>query len=299
MKKKILSAALAGALVCSLSGSALAAGFTDTEGHWAASQISRWNGLGIISGYGEMFHPNAAITRGDMAVVLDRIMGYQAKAVNPFSDLPENAYYTSAILGANAAGVLAGDGATVRPNAPITRQEACVLVSRALDVPTANDVSGFRDAAEIAAWALPYVAGLASRGIVGGSDGKFNPGAPISRAEAVTILNNGIAALIQKEGEYDHVDTMETVVIRAADVQLKRSTVYRDVIISEGAGSGEVTLHNVTIVGNLIVRGGSKITLNNVELYGEKKIENSAVVEETHVEDNNDGSLLVPLTDGE
>ena len=117
MKKKILSAALAGALVCSLSGSALAAGFTDTEGHWAASQISRWNGLGIISGYGEMFHPNAAITRGDMAVVLDRIMGYQAKAVNPFSDLPENAYYTSAVLGANAAGVLAGDGATVRPNA--------------------------------------------------------------------------------------------------------------------------------------------------------------------------------------
>ena len=88
----------------------------------------------------------------------------------------------------------------------------------------------------------------------------------------MTILNNGIAALIQKEGEYDHVDTMETVVIRAADVQLKRSTVYRDVIISEGAGSGEVTLHNVTIVGNLIVRGGSKITLNNVELYGKRRL---------------------------
>lgn len=104
MKKRILTAALAGVLACSLSGSALAAGFTDTEGHWAASQISRWNDLGIIFGYGEMFYPNAAITRGDMAVVLDRIMGYQAKAVNPFSDLPENAYYTSVVLGANAAG---------------------------------------------------------------------------------------------------------------------------------------------------------------------------------------------------
>lgn len=156
MKKRILTAALAGVLACSLSGSALAAGFTDTEGHWAASQISCWNDLGIIFGYGEMFYPNAAITRGDMAVVLDCIMGYQAKAVNPFSDLPENAYYTSVALGANAAGVLAGDGVTVRPNAPITRQEACVLIGRALDVPTANDVSGFLDAAEIAAWARPF-----------------------------------------------------------------------------------------------------------------------------------------------
>lgn len=168
-----------------------------------------------------------------MAVILDRIMGYQTRAVNSFTDLSDSAYYAAAVLGANAAGVLSGDGTTVRPTAPITR------------------------------------------------------------AEAVTIFHNAIAALVQSEGKYYNVDTMETVIVRAPGVQIKQSTIYRDLILAEGIGNGEVTLSNVTIVGNLIVRGGSKITLNNVELYGDKKIENGAVIEITHVEDNDNGSIIV------
>lgn len=293
MKKKILSAAAAGMLAISLTAPALAADFTDTEGHWAASQISRWSDLGVISGYDGKFNPNASITRGDMAVILDRIMGYQTRAVNSFTDLSDSAYYAAAVLGANAAGVLSGDGTTVRPTAPITRQEACVLIGRALAVPTATDVSQFSDADQIASWARGYVAGLASRGIVSGSNGKFHPTAPITRAEAVTIFHNAIAALVQSEGKYYNVDTMETVIVRAPGVQIKQSTIYRDLILAEGIGNGEVTLSNVTIVGNLIVRGGSKITLNNVELYGDKKIENGAVIEIIHVEDNDNGSIIV------
>lgn len=109
----------------------------------------------------------------------------------------------------------------------------------------------------------------------------------------MTIFHNAIAALVQSEGKYYNVDTMETVIVRAPGVQIKQSTIYRDLILAEGIGNGEVTLSNVTIVGNLIVRGGSKITLNNVELYGDKKIENGAVIEITHVEDNDNGSIIV------
>ncbi|MGN1007975.1 MAG: hypothetical protein ACI4PV_03435 [Butyricicoccus sp.] len=42
----------------------------------------------------------------------------------------------------------------------------------------------------------------------------------------------------------------------------------------------------------------AEITLNNVELYGDKKIENGAVIEETHVEDTDGGSIIVtPVED--
>lgn len=299
MKTKFFSAAVAGALVLSLTAPAFAAGFSDTESHWASSQISRWSNLGVISGYNGEFNPNASITRGDMAVILDRIMGYQTHAFNSFIDLSDSAYYASSVLGANAAGVLSGDGTTVRPTAPITRQEACVLIGRALAVPTATDVSQFSDSDQIASWARGYVAGLAARGIISGSNGEFRPTAPITRAEAVTVFNHAIASLLQSAGKYYNVDTMETVVVRAPGVQIHHSVIYRDLILAEGIGNGEAALSNVTIVGSLIVRGGSKITLNNVKVYRDIRVENNAVIEETPIEDYDNTSILVTSVEDE
>ena len=57
-------------------------------------------------------------------------MDYQRKAQNHFTDL-ENTFYTDAILGANAAGVILGDEGTVRPKDAISRQEAAVMLGRA------------------------------------------------------------------------------------------------------------------------------------------------------------------------
>lgn len=114
-----------------LSGSVLAANYSDIQGHWAAEQIAKWSDAGILQGSDGMFRPNAPITRGEMAVILDRLMDYQTAASNNFSDLGQ-AFYTDAILKANAAGVIKGDGATVRPKDNIYAGRGCCHVRTGL-----------------------------------------------------------------------------------------------------------------------------------------------------------------------
>lgn len=122
MKRKILSSFLALSFILSMMSSiAFAANtntsqlkYTDVQNHWAQTAIEKWSNLGIIQGYNGSFRPDDSITRGEMAVIIDRIMQYKTSANNSFSDLGQ-AFYTASILKANAAGVILGDKKTIRP----------------------------------------------------------------------------------------------------------------------------------------------------------------------------------------
>ena len=148
MKKKIISLFLAAVLAVS---AVSAASFSDTDGHWAERAIERWSGYGVINGWNGKFMPDNKITRGEMAVILDKIMGYRTAAQNSFHDLPEGMFYTLPILKANAAGAMQGDGqGGVRPTANITRQEAAVLIANAFSMGTSRSKLSFSDTASIA-----------------------------------------------------------------------------------------------------------------------------------------------------
>ena len=60
----------------------------------------------VLNGYNGNFRPDDSITRGEMAAILNRIMQYSEISSNTFADLDNNAWYTDAILRANAAGVM-------------------------------------------------------------------------------------------------------------------------------------------------------------------------------------------------
>ena len=95
--KKLLAILLSAALLVSTLPGAFAAGYDDTAGHWAQEQIDSFSQLGLIKGYNGAFRPDDSITRGEMAVILDRMMDYQTAADNRFTDLDDN-FYTDAIL---------------------------------------------------------------------------------------------------------------------------------------------------------------------------------------------------------
>ncbi len=241
--------------------------YQDTAGHWGEKAISTWSNYGVIQGADGQFRPNDGITRGEMAVILNRVMGYQKQASNSFTDLGQ-AFYTDAILKANAAGVIQGDGATVRPNDKITRQEAAVMLGRAFGIAESSSGASFSDSGSIASWAKGYVNAMASLGYINGrGDGTFGPKASISRAETVTILDNAIKGFYNKSGTYTQdVDGM--VIISATGVTLDGAKVTGNVIVAEGATNG-ATLKDVTVSGETMVRGGGldvtgKAQLGNV-----------------------------------
>ena len=77
MKKNIATSLLAGTLVLAQAAPAFAA---DTTGHWAQDALNTWQNYGVIKGdeNGNLM-PDSGITRGEMAVMLDRVMAYQLK----------------------------------------------------------------------------------------------------------------------------------------------------------------------------------------------------------------------------
>ena len=271
MKRKILSLILVFAMTVSLftvGASAAEPIYRDTNGHWAAETIEGFSRLGLIEGYNGQFFPNKNITRGEMAVILDRLMDYQTAAKNSFSDLGE-AFYTDAVLKANAAGVMLGSNGTVRPTDPITRQEAAVLLCRALGLEGGGSVAQFSDRGQIASWAADAVGVMAAKKLLQGANGMFRPADAITRAETVAILDRALGKLVSAgESASGRVDG--DVVVRGAGAKLSDMTINGDLIIAEGVGEGEVHLDGVTITGRTIVRGGgvNSIYMNNVRANG-------------------------------
>ena len=290
MKRRILCRILVFALVLSMLPAGAFADstvYTDTENHWAKAAIEKWSGLGIIQGADGTFRPDDSITRGETAVILDRVMKYETKSANNFSDLGQD-FYTDAMLKANAAGIIKGDAGAIRPQDKITREEAVVVLGRALGLAESTTGTVFSDSSSVSSWASGYVNAMVSRGYIQGADGFFNPKAAITRAEFVTILNNAISKIFQEETTYSE-NIVGTVIVNVPGAVLKNMTVEGDLILSEGVGDGDVTLENVTVTGNTIVRGGGA---NSIHITGNSNIA-SIIVQKT-----DDGKIRIVTADG-
>ncbi|PBB06444.1 S8 family peptidase [Salimicrobium humidisoli] len=100
-------------------------GFPDVqENSYSAGYISAAVEKGFINGFPDgTFAPRKNITRGDMAVMLDRAFQFPEAGRSYFSDV-NGRYYTEPINAAAKAGVLSGyrDG-TYQPSEPVSRAE--------------------------------------------------------------------------------------------------------------------------------------------------------------------------------
>lgn len=297
-KRKALAALLA--LTLALGPSSMPAGaetgetpansaaFSDVSGHWAEAAIYKWSGNGIINGYQGLFRPDDSITRGEMAVILDNMMDYQVAAKNTFTDLTAGQFYTDPVLKANAAGIIKGDGARVRPADRISREEAAVMLGRAFAVKeSTSGTAAFNDASSVSSWAKGYVTAMAAKGYIKGSNNSFRPKANITRAEIVTIIDNAVKAYYKEAGVYTE-NVNGTAVIKVTGVTLKGVTVAENLIVAEGVGQGDVTLDSVTVKGETVVRGGGE---NSVSIVGDSDITTIRI-------EKIDGKIRITVSDG-
>lgn len=243
--------------------------FGDTKGHWAEKEIATWTSHGVIQGHGGLFQPEQKITRAEIAVIMDRLMGFQVKAENNFSDL-SSTWYTAAILKNVANDILKGNNGTIRPNDEISRQEFAIVMCRAFNIAPLTGNTEFVDDEAIESWAKPYVKALSSKGYIKGLENhKFGPKKPISRAAVVKLIDNIVAELYSKEGAYSK-NISGNLVINTAGVEVNNTTIDGDLILAEGIGNGDVRLNNVKVKGRVMARGGGKnsIYFNNVDVNG-------------------------------
>lgn len=253
---------LATALAATLTLAPASAVFSDTAGHWAEGAISKWSEeYGIIQGYEDgAFRPDASITRGAFAGIMDRFLKFQtASGSGTFSDTA-GTYWEDAVLKLHAAGVYLGNNGQALVSDTITRQQAVTMIARAFGIAGGGDLP-YADGDQIAEYAREAVGQMTALGYITDSwDGSFRPAEPITRAEIVNILGNMIAELIQEPRSYSG-DVEGTLMINAAEgASLADMTVGGDLILAPGV-LGAVTLSNVTVRGQIRSFSGVEPTI--------------------------------------
>lgn len=245
----------------------------DRTGHWAEKLLMEWTEKGWLQGYPDgSYRPDQTISRAEYLAMLDRAFALKAGASElNFKDMGAGQWFETAVSHAVYSGILEGyEDGTIRPSRQISRQEAAVMLARLLKLePVSLQLTSFSDAAQIADWGQEAVAELVHNQILAGyPDGTFRPSQPITRAEAVSLLDKAVhlkpAEMIFGDkgavyGSDDKVTTIEgDAVIDAPGITLKNTVIEGNLRITEQVGDGDVHLQSVTVRGETMVNGGGE-----------------------------------------
>lgn len=239
--------------LCGMSIYAIENSYTDIKNHWAESSIKRWSEYDIVQGSNGEFEPNGQLTCAQLATILTRLLKLPAAPDAGFTDNPYNAWYYDAINRCAAGGILKGNGdGTVTPNAPISRERAMVMLSRALGIEaldSSTNLSEFSDAALVSPYAQGYIAALIEAGIVGGVTADcLAPQENITRAVTVTVLDRAISIYANENGkEIDASNAAGIILITAENVKVINAPSGVSVIVAEGVD--HATVNGVSVVG--------------------------------------------------
>lgn len=237
-------------LIVLLASTGLAlANFDDVEGHWAQEVINGWSKAQLISGYEDgTFRPDAEITRAEFVVIVNRSFGFTEVQENLFTDVPLDAWFSTHVDRAVAAGYISGyDDDTFRPHEPISRQEVAVIGSNLQDLSQApaETLEQFTDADSIAGWSSEAVASVVAEDLMHGyEDGSFRPESPITRAESIAILDRMVdefpvpefdAQLTLDQDSYHPDDTITIIVINTGNTTIQLGHPFQVEFYDDGA----------------------------------------------------------------
>ena len=173
--------------------------FTDIDRYdWAAPSIEFLFDSGVISGYGDgRFGPADTTTRGAFASMICKVFNFEPRTGAGFRDVAEGSMFASAILTAKELGIVSGYNGYFNPNDPVTREQAVVMLKKAMEVAGVNVSSGsvalldaYGDGSKVSDYARSAMATMVRMGILSGDEnGSLNPQKAMRRAEIAVILH--------------------------------------------------------------------------------------------------------------
>ena len=170
--------------------------FTDLSGYgWAETAVYYLADRQVINGYGDgTFRPGENVTREAFVKMLVEVFDIPMNGSSvSFEDVPADRWSHAYVCAAAEAGIVTGvSESEFAPDANITRQDAAVMIYRALaykGIAAAAGELSFTDSELIADYAAEAVSALSASGIINGmDDGSFAPTGITSRAQAAVML---------------------------------------------------------------------------------------------------------------
>lgn len=206
MFKKILATILVAAILLTLVPSVLAAttfkdvpddAYYKTAVYWAVAN-------GITCGTSDTtFSPNLICNRAQMLTFLWRHAGsptnYDTSKLNSVTDIPKNAYYTTAMEWAVANGIITPSNGEVKPKNTVTRQDLCYYIYNAAVAAgyapakyttTITQLDGiYKNISSIPGWAKSAVSWCFDNKVISGKgDDDLALNDKATRAEVIVIL---------------------------------------------------------------------------------------------------------------
>ena len=200
MKNKGMYRLLSGVLCTSvlLSSQAYAAAsadYFDFPQNWSKDAMEFAVKNNFITGVSQdKIAPKAALTRAQLAAILSRVMKTGAgdvSVLDNFTDADKNAWYAGAMAKAVELNILYGDGDSIYPDRPVTRQELFAILVRAFAVTGGDEstLASYNDAGSISSWAKAAISAMIAQGYASGYEDKtLRPTQQVTREEFAQLL---------------------------------------------------------------------------------------------------------------
>lgn len=201
MKNKGMYRLLSGVLCTSvlLSSQAYAAAsadYSDMPQNWSKDAMEFAVKNNFITGVGEdKIAPKAALTRAQLAAILSRVMQTGAgdvSVLDSFTDADKNAWYAGSMAKAVELNIFYGDGDSIYPDRPVTRQELFTILVRAFSVTGGDEstLASYNDAGSISSWAKAAISAMIAQGYASGYEDKtLRPAQQVTREEFAQLLH--------------------------------------------------------------------------------------------------------------
>ena len=180
------------------------------EGHWAHVGIDFVLKTGLFYGTSEnYFSPDSPMTRAMLVTVLYRMEGRpETQAENPFDDVPDDKWYTDAVIWAAENGIVVGVMENIfNPDGKITREQlATILYSyskfKGLNLKEGDYSEDYPDIDKVSPYAVEAMRWANAQGLINGVGSGENvilaPKNNATRAQVATILMRYVQNVLTK-----------------------------------------------------------------------------------------------------
>ncbi len=234
-----------------------AAGFSDIGGHWAKEYINSAISRGIVKGYTDgTFKPDKAVTRAEFAAMVNKALGNTGSASIAFHDVSASEWYYQDISKAVAAAYVSGySDNSFKPNNPITREEAAVMISRIVPgYGASGNLMAYGDYSSISDWALTGMQKANGKGYIGVyNDGQLHPKDKLTRAQTAKI----ICDIMDKE-----TIVADTPTVKSNGTKLSGKIYANGVTIHKDLGDSSAEISNCVVMGDLLIQGGGSNSID-------------------------------------
>lgn len=156
--------------------------------------------VAYITGSENVFAPNENLTRAQTAQMLYRLLSKTVPITKTFTDVPDGIWYADAANTLGSLGVLRPGKTTFQPDDEVTRAEFVRCVAQFF--PLREDAEQFADVPADSPDG-PYLLSARAWGwLAGFEDGTVRPEQPVTRAEAVALLNRALG----RSPDKDYID---------------------------------------------------------------------------------------------